>query len=403
MYKLYGDGIHDDYPAIQELIDSGICELALPAPKVRYLISQTLVIPSGFRLVLPRFAEIRLMDGANCLMLRNRWVKKPDGGREAEILAEKKFGPYDYTQILSTDPENACADFEVCGGIWNFNNLNQKPNPFFTKQFDTYLYNGFGIQFFNVNNFCLRDMTLKNPLNYAVTLELASHFTVENITFDFNKGNPAALNMDGIHLHGNCHYGYIHNLRGACYDDTVALNAHEGIAGPITNICIDGIYAEKSHSAVRLLSVEELVTDIHITNIFGTYYQYCITLSKYYKAGFSENGYGTVAIDNVFASKADRAGIYPFPDSYVFPLIHIDDNLSIKNLFIDRLSRSESTIPVETLFVSSGTVIENLSLSNIVTENHTGKPMPLLVNHGEIQNLKLTNIVTGGDEVGPVA
>ena len=30
---LYGDGIHDDYPAIQEMIDSGACEVSLPVPE----------------------------------------------------------------------------------------------------------------------------------------------------------------------------------------------------------------------------------------------------------------------------------------------------------------------------------------------------------------------------------
>lgn len=29
---LYGDGIHDDTAAIQELIDSGLCEVSLPLP-----------------------------------------------------------------------------------------------------------------------------------------------------------------------------------------------------------------------------------------------------------------------------------------------------------------------------------------------------------------------------------
>ena len=33
MFKLYGDGVHDDTNAIQEIIDSGICEVCLPAPK----------------------------------------------------------------------------------------------------------------------------------------------------------------------------------------------------------------------------------------------------------------------------------------------------------------------------------------------------------------------------------
>ena len=58
MLKLYGYGIHDDTLAIQERIDSGVCELVLPAPEVCYLISTPLELPSNFRLVLHRFAEV---------------------------------------------------------------------------------------------------------------------------------------------------------------------------------------------------------------------------------------------------------------------------------------------------------------------------------------------------------
>ena len=61
-HTLYGDGIHDDYPAIQEMIDSGVCEVSLPVPQKHYLISKTLVLPSDFRLVLP-YAEIKLAGG----------------------------------------------------------------------------------------------------------------------------------------------------------------------------------------------------------------------------------------------------------------------------------------------------------------------------------------------------
>ena len=49
-YVLYGDGMHDDTAAIQEMIDSGVCEVSLPAPKNFYLISKPLVIPSNFKL-----------------------------------------------------------------------------------------------------------------------------------------------------------------------------------------------------------------------------------------------------------------------------------------------------------------------------------------------------------------
>ena len=54
MYNLYGDGIHDDAPAIQEMLDSGVSAVVLPAPKKNYAIGSTLVIHSGQSLVLPR-------------------------------------------------------------------------------------------------------------------------------------------------------------------------------------------------------------------------------------------------------------------------------------------------------------------------------------------------------------
>ena len=75
-YTLYGDGIHDDTDAIQEMIDSGVCEVSLPAPKKHYLISRALVIPSNFKLKLPRYAQIKLADGSNCFMLKNKTVYK---------------------------------------------------------------------------------------------------------------------------------------------------------------------------------------------------------------------------------------------------------------------------------------------------------------------------------------
>ena len=84
-YTLYGDGIHDDIPAIQELIDSGVCEVELPAPSVCYLISKPIIIPSSFKLKLPRFAHIKLMDGANCFMLQSKTVYKPEKRTHPEI------------------------------------------------------------------------------------------------------------------------------------------------------------------------------------------------------------------------------------------------------------------------------------------------------------------------------
>ena len=352
-HRLYGDGIHDDTAAIQEMIDSGVCEVSLPAPAVHYLITKPLVLPSNFRLVLPRFAEIRLADGANCVMLRNRWRSIL---REDPILYEGRDQIWNFVNRISPDPADVCENIEVLGGIWNFNNKNQMPNPLHTKEFGPNAdYTGFGFQFFNVRNLKISSMTIKDPITFAVTIDIASYFTVEDIIFDFNYGNPIALNMDGIHLDGHCHHGVIRNLKGACYDDLVAINAHEGYAGPITNIEIDGLYAEDCHSAVRLLAVQEDVKNIHISNVFGTYYQYCIGLTKFYKDE-TKGGFDAITIDNVYASKAIR-----YEDRYaqiksskIYPLIWIQNDVKIKNLTLRSIHRREYNVPIETLYIGKG-------------------------------------------------
>ena len=393
-YQLYGDGIHDDYPAIQEMIDSGVCEVSLPAPKKHYLISQSLVLPSNFRLVLPRFAEIRLAERADCVMLRNRWT---------DIEMDPSLPPLEgrhqiwyFAREISPAPEHRCENIEVIGGIWNFNNKQQLPNPLRTLDFGGKHYTGFGMLFFNVQNLKISNLTLKDPVNFALTLDVISYFTVEDITFDFNYGNPDALNMDGVHLDGHCHHGMIRNLKGACYDDLVAINAHEGYAGPITNIEIDGLYAEDCHSAVRLLAVQEEEKNIHISNVFGTYYQYCIGLTKFYKDE-TKGGFDAITIDNVYTSKAIR-----YEDRYaqiksskIYPLIWIQNDVKIKNLTLRSIHRREYNVPIETLYIGKGYPIDNLIIDDLTVEDHTGEKYPVIVNDGEVKNLVLSNIRTG--------
>ena len=386
MYILYGDGIHDDTNAIQEMIDQAV-EVVLPAPKVHYLISRPLEVPSNFRLVLPRYAEIRLAKGSNCYMLKNKTVTD-----RQERTKEKLF---DFLNEYS--PDAPCHNIEIVGGIWNFNNMEQNPNPL-RAGFTPAGYTGIGFLFYNVKNLRISSLTLKNPTNFAVTLDTVSYFTIDHIIFDFNLGNPCAINMDGIHLNGNCHFGVIKDLKGACYDDLVALNAHEGSKGPITNIQIDGLHAEVCHSAVRMLTVSDIVENIHISNVYGTYYQYCIGITKYYK-GETTGYFDGITLDNIYASKASRDGIYPWPKTYVFPLIYMQEEIYAKNVKISEVHRKEYCIPVETIFVGENAVVEKMIVDHVVTENHTGETMPVIVKKGEVQELTVQNIRSNGDPV----
>ncbi len=104
----------------------------------------------------------------------------------------------------------------------------------------------------------------------------------------------------------------------------IALNADEGSAGEISNIKIKGLYAEDCHSAVRLLSANCSVKNVHISDVYGTYFQYCIGLTRFYET--KDKGiYDAITLDNIYASKAVRLPVYnKKPEDYVCPPIFIE-------------------------------------------------------------------------------
>ena len=388
-FTLYGDGIHDDTAAIQELINTSGTELRLPVPKVCYLISAPLELPSDFKLVLPRFTEIKLAKGSNCVMLKNKTV--------SDRKERTKYKLWDH--INEWSPDYPCKNIEVEGGIWNLNNLEQNKNPLLTGVYEPKGYNGFIFLFYNVKNLRISSLTLKDPVTFAVTLDTVTYFSVDNIIFDFNYGNPLATNMDGIHIDGNSHYGTLTNLKGACYDDLVALNSHEGSDGPISDIAIRGIYSEDCHSAVRLLAAGTRVSNIHISDIYGTYFQYCVGLTKYYPDDAPLGYYGAITIDNVYASKAPWIPEYNKGEgTYAYPFIWIEGNLRVESLRVQNLHREEHTLPIDTFYVGENTVIDRMILDNISVDNQTdSERIPFMDNRGEIKYLNAQNLFEDGE------
>ena len=382
LLPLYGDGIHDDTAAIQQRIDSGLCELVLPAPEKFYLVSKTLELPSNFCLTLPRYAEIRLADGSNCFMIRNR---RPN---------EDKTGFCDTS--IPCEEEDFSRNIRINGGIWNLNNMGQNPNPLWTSVFEPEGYIGFGMMFYAVKGFCLSNLTLKDPVNFAATLDRVENFTVENIDFDFNYGNPVPVNMDGIHLNGNCHYGVIRNLKGACYDDTVALNSDEGSDGPITNVEVSGIWAEDCHSAVRLLTGRNIVENIHIHDIYGSYFQYCVGFTKQADRDFTGE-FAHISIDRIFAAKAPRHSIYQKDGMGIFALFFIERTTKIRDLSISEFYRTEAENPFPAIDVEPEAIVDALYLTRIATTNQTGQVMPLMRNNGTIGVFSAKNLSLSDD------
>ena len=118
---------------------------------------------------------------------------------------------------MLANAETDSADIAVEGGIWDHDNLAQTSNPFLSGAFrkaarashtdgnpDTVVtygdaYNGSMMRFFKVTRLSIRNLTMKNPVTYCLQMAYVRYFTVENIDFDMNLGNPVPMNMDGVH------------------------------------------------------------------------------------------------------------------------------------------------------------------------------------------------------------
>lgn len=386
-YKLYGDGIHDDYPAIQAMLDEGEGCVYLPAPKAFYKISRCLKIHSDQELRLDKFTVVRLADAANCCMLEN------------------------------ANPEHYDKNICVNGGVWDMNHNRQWPNPYHFDNPDTgetaesrmekFLadrhnrlfsddYSGHCFRFNSIKNFTLKNVTIKNPVVYGCQMAHIEHFTIENITFDYTEGSPKLWNLDGIHLEGGCRNGYIRNLQGACHDDLLAITADDGKFGIIENITVNGIIAEGCHSAVRLLSWHIPVRNVHISDIFGTFYVYCITLSKYYAKNESRGLFENISIDNVCASFSK--GTQDVPGNYG-PLIDIGSELDINNLSINGLVRNENICFEPTIGIGENTKINHMLISNCVQTCPENAKAEFLECKGEIKSGKLQDITVNGETI----
>ena len=370
---LIGDGVSDDTAAIQARLDSGATLVYLPPPKKCYRISRTLRIGSETELRIDRNSVIRLAPGSDCPMLENKCYRN---GQDVRIT--------------------------VSGGIWDFANLDQSPNPQQYErlspprpspmpkchQYDFFF--GMAMRFSNLSNATFEHLTIRNPTSYGLALCKTSYFVVNDITFDYTTWNPVALNMDGVHCDGFCHHGRITALRGTCFDDLVALNANDGQCaqeeGPINDIDIDGIYADYCHSAVRLLSAGKDLRRVTIRNVHGNFYTYVVGLTHFFPEK-PRGKFEDIVISDVFAGKVLAPESIDIYSRTNFPPIWVQGPVDVGRLTIRNFSREERNVDVCTLRVDMMANVRHLELDGLRMENRLGRPIPFLDIRGRVEKL----------------
>ncbi len=215
--------------------------------------------------------------------------------------------------------------------------------------------------------------------------------------FDYNLGNPYPVNMDGLHLNGNCHFGTIRDLHGATYDNLVALNAEEGSCGPISHIVIDGLFAQRCQSFVRLLTASQAVSHIHIRNVHGSSFLYGIGVTNYYYNRTTEDAlFDALVFENLHLAKGELVAHpdYPRGGADRFGLINFDRKTHTKSIHISGLYRTEQVSPTPTVEIEAGAVIENLLLEDCHCTGTLPAQFPFVLNGGEVENATLQRIST---------
>jgi hypothetical protein len=365
-----GDGAHDDTAGLQAALDSGAAVIHLPVPSAHYLISRTLVMHSGQALLADRNAVVRLAAHAHAHMLTN------------------------------ADHGALSRGITVQGGIWDGNNAHQTCEYHQNGQnwrvpYDPARYLGVLLQFNRVEDLRISQLTLKDPETFGIQMANIRRFTVEDITFDYNLLRP---NMDGVHLHGNCHQGRIANLKGDTNDDVVALNADDGwmfemSRGPITDIQVDGVWCERGYTAVRLLSDGSPIRRVRVANVFGSFSHLVANLGQYNVHPGEPSEITDLVFDGIFCSRT------PVPDNaksgYIprYPLFKVAPKTFIRNMQINSFCRTEIVENVAPCIgIGEGARVEHLGISQASVVNLASTPLDFLHNQGSIDSLSLTNV-----------
>lgn len=244
-----GDGVHDDYAAIQAALDSGIGEVVIP--QGIYCISRTLRVHSDTKITADRAAKLVM--------------KSAERRRRNEFL------------LSNADTVEGNKNITITGGIWDGNNTapeNKKPDLF-----DRDGYSGAVLNFCGVDGLTLSDMVVANSVTFNIRMSRLHHFHIENIDFISDK---FGVNQDGLHFGGDVKHGFIKNIRALSYgqtnDDLLAFNADDSVErvenldlsrAAIEDVTVDTIYAENCHTLIRMLSVTAPIRNIRIKNVYG--------------------------------------------------------------------------------------------------------------------------------------
>ena len=339
-----------------------------------YVLHRPLVIRSRTVLRLCQGAVIKAAPGSRCSLIENAGFY--GGGTDSGI--------------------------EIIGGEWDGSCDDQGLDPLQfaldrnAKPYDPRSFTGKMMRFAHLDNFTIRDATLKDPVSYGLQIADVRHFLVSDLHFDYNCHFGTT---DGVHINGPASDGRILRMHGITNDDLVSLTppdeAHAEVTrGPISGVLIDGVHSENGYTGVRLLSSGEPLTGVTVKNVTGTYRHNAVCVTHHNVHPGEPIWLDGIVIDGVCASKSpwgltgDRFTLWEGRSFHTAPLIWVAKgvrvgSLEIRNVFRDETGDSQA----KTVRIDPDAVIDSLTVENVRHRFASGREEPVLVNEGQVAKL----------------
>jgi hypothetical protein len=230
------------------------------------------------------------------------------------------------------------------GGTYNGNAAHQEhstPEHGFTTAFALH----------GVEEVLVRDVSITNSRTFAVYLTNWRRIVFENIYINLDH-IPKRSNQDGIHVMGPGEFLSIRNVQGRAWDDIIALNIDDLLGdwdsegrfarlpasvtqfgdaagfGPVSDVDIDGVQAFDCAQVVRVLSRASRLDRVSIRNVKGTYRDFGVWITPYFREG---GNIGRLEFENIdLRPTGTRA--YSYVPPFLFWIAGGVETLRLRNI-----------------------------------------------------------------------
>ena len=307
---VYKGGGTDDTAVLQAVLDKaprlGRLHLVLDGAA---LISKPLRIHSNTTIECPdKSCGLFLADGSDNSVIRN--------------------ADFDLTAIRN-------RNITLLGGVYNHNSPGQvhhrEEEPDGIHVISNWV---FAMEFYGVENFLMRDVTIANQRTFALNMGNWKHVTMENIHID-RRERADYQNQDGLHFWGPGRFLTIRNIRGNSGDDFIALapDEHDGKSS-IEDVLIQGVHLEEADQGIRLLVRGEGKLDrVVIRDVTGTYRSYGFIINPWSEPWRETKGghYGNIVFDTIDLRPMKNNYTYCIP--FLFKLGGNIESITFKNIY----------------------------------------------------------------------